>query len=136
MEQFDELGVVAARAGGVAHGSCGGRCAGVAAQSVIGVAQRGFETFERLARPPELQQQQPERLMRAHADRAGAQRIVRFGGLFHFGRLLHLGQGLAVAIERTIAPSGRHLELNCDLSCPVEVLRVRERLLQRRELLL
>src|SRR5437867_2040645 len=44
--EFDELGVVAARAGGVAHGSCGGRCAGVAAQSVIGVAQRGFETFE------------------------------------------------------------------------------------------
>ena len=57
------------------------------------------------------------------------ERVVGLGGLFHFRRFLHQRYGLAVAMERAIAPSGCHLELNCDLPRPVQIFCVRQRLL-------
>jgi hypothetical protein len=71
--------------------------------------------------------------MRGHADRTGTERIVRFGRLFRFRRFLHQCHGVGVAIERAIDPGVRDLELDGDLSCPVQVLRVGKRLLQCRE---
>src|SRR5258708_35464128 len=70
--ELEHLAIVAARGGRVSGVGRGSRRAGIAAQPVLRAAQRRFEGREPIARPPQLQYQQPDRLMRGHPEGTGA----------------------------------------------------------------